>query len=62
MRDCQSAAAVDAYGQSHAIPSQSNRRRRDHVDLRVAIIVIKRFEFLFKSVCSDVQVASDDVR
>ena len=27
MRDCQSAAAVDAYGQSQAIPSQSYYRR-----------------------------------
>jgi len=32
------------------------------VDLRVAVSVIKRFEFLFGSACSDVQVASDDVR
>ena len=39
-----------------------NRRRGGHVDLRVAVSVIKRFEFLFESVCSDVQVASDDVR
>ena len=40
----------------------TNRRRGGHVDLRVAISVMKRFEFLFESVCSDVQVASDDVR
>ena len=39
-----------------------NRRRGGHVDLRVAVSLIKRFEFLFESVCSDVQVASDDVR
>ena len=39
-----------------------NRRRGGHVVLRVAVSVIKRFEFLFESVCSDVQVASDDVR
>jgi len=39
-----------------------NRRRGGHVDLRVAVSVIKCFEFLFESVCSDVQVASDDVR
>jgi len=39
-----------------------NRWRGSHVDLRVAVSVIKRFEFLFESVCSDVQVASDDVR
>ena len=39
-----------------------NRRRGGHVDLSVAVSVIKRFEFLFESVCSDVQVASDDVR
>ena len=32
------------------------------MDLWVAVSVIKRFEFLFESVCSDVQVASDDVR
>jgi len=32
------------------------------VDLRVAVSVIKRFKFLFESICSDVQVASDDVR
>ena len=37
----------------------TNRRRGGHV---VAVSVMKRFEFLFKSVCSDVQVASDDVR
>jgi len=35
---------------------------RSHVDLRVAVSVIKRFKFLFESICSDVQVASDDVR
>ena len=40
----------------------TNRRRGGHVDLRVAVSVIKRFEFLFESVRSDVQVASDDVR
>ena len=40
----------------------TNRRRGGHVDLRVAVCVIKRFEFLFESVCSDVQVASDNVR
>ena len=40
----------------------ANRRRGGHVDLRVAVSVIKRFEFLFESVCNDVQVASDDVR
>jgi len=39
-----------------------NRRRGGHLDLRVAVSVIKRFEFLFESVCSDVHVASDDVR
>jgi len=35
---------------------------RGHVDLQVAVSVIKRFKFLFESICSDVQVASDDVR
>ena len=35
----------------------TNRMRGGHVDLRVAVSVIKRFEFLF-----DVQVANDDVR
>ena len=40
----------------------TNRMRGGHVDLRVAVSVIKRFEFLFESVCCDVQVASDDVR
>jgi len=40
----------------------TTRRRWGHVDPRVAVSVIKRFEFLFESVCSDVQVASDDVR
>jgi len=35
---------------------------RGHVDLRVAVSVIKRFKFLVESICSDVQVASDDVR
>jgi len=33
-----------------------------YVYLRVAVSVMKRFEFLFESVCNDVQVASDDVR
>ena len=32
------------------------------MDQRVAVSARKRFEFLFESVCSDVQVASDDVR
>jgi len=40
----------------------TNCRKGGHVDLRVAVSVIKRFEFLFESICSDVQVASDDVR
>jgi len=40
----------------------TNRRGGGHVDLRVAVSVIKRFEFLFESVCNDVQVAGDDVR
>jgi len=40
----------------------TNRRRGGHVDLRVAVSVIKRFEFLSAGGCSDVQVASDDVR
>ena len=40
----------------------TNRRRGGHVDLRVAVSVTKRFEFLFESVCGDVQVAIDDVR
>jgi len=35
---------------------------RGHVDLRVAVSIIKRFKFFFESICSDVQVASDDVR
>ena len=39
-----------------------NRRHGGHVDLRVAVSLIKRFEFLFESVCSDVEVAGDDVR
>jgi len=45
-----------------SVIEMTNRRRGDHVDLWVAVSVIKRFEFLFESVCSDVQVASDDVR
>jgi len=40
----------------------TNRGRGGHVDLQVAVMVMKRFEFLFESVCSDVQVASEDVR
>jgi len=40
----------------------TNRRHGGHVELRVAVSVIKRFELLFENVCSDVQVASDDVR
>jgi len=40
----------------------TNRRRGGHTDLRVAVSVIKSFEFVLESVCSDVQVASDDVR
>jgi len=35
---------------------------RGNVDLRVAVSVIKRLKFFFESICSDVQVASDDVR
>jgi len=45
-----------------SVISMMNRRCRGHVDLRVAVSAIKRFQFLFVSVCSDVQVASDDVR
>ena len=45
-----------------SIIRMTNRRRGGHVDLRVAVSAIKRFEFLFESVCSDVHVASDDVR
>jgi len=45
-----------------SVISMTNRRRGGHVDLRVAVSVIKRFEFLFEGVYSDVQVASDDVR
>jgi len=45
-----------------SIIRMTNRRHGSHMDLRVAVSVIKRFEFLFESVCSDVQVASDDVR
>jgi len=45
------------------IRTMNRRRRRGcHVDLRVAVNVIKRLEFLSAGVCSDVQVASDDVR
>ena len=40
----------------------TNRGRGGHVDLRVAVSVIKRSEFLFEGVYSDVQVASDGVR
>jgi len=43
-----------------SIIRMTNRRRGGHVDLRVAVSVIKRFEFISESVCSDVQVASDD--
>ena len=32
------------------------------MDLPLAVSVIKRFEFLFESFCSDVQAASDDAR
>jgi len=32
----------------------TNHRREGHVDLRVAVSVIKRFEFLFKSVTFNV--------
>jgi len=32
------------------------------MDLRVAVSVIKRFKFLFESICGEVQVASEDVR
>ena len=39
-----------------------NRRRGGHVDLRVAVSVIKRFEFLSESACGDFQVGSNDVR
>jgi len=33
-----------------------------NIDLHVRIGVIKRFEFVFESACSDVQVASDVTR
>ena len=45
-----------------SIVRMTNRRRGGHADLQVAVSVIKRFEFVFDSVCSDVQVASDDVK
>ena len=35
----------------------TNRRRGGHVDPPVVVSVIKRFEFLFESVRSNVQVA-----
>jgi len=46
-----------------SVMRMTSGRRGGHVDLRIAVSVIglKRFEFLFKSVCSDVQAASDDV-
>jgi len=40
----------------------TNRRRGGHVDLRVAVSVIKGFEFLFESICVDVQIVGDNVR
>ena len=40
----------------------TNHRRGGHVDLRVAVSVIKRFELHFESVCSDIQVVSDHRR
>ena len=40
----------------------TNRRHESHVDLRVAVSVIRRLEFLVESVRRDVQVASNDVR
>jgi len=43
------------------VMTMMNRRRGGHVDLRVAVSVIRRFEFLFESVRRDVQVARDDV-
>jgi len=33
-----------------------------HINLQVAVSVIKGFEFLFESICSDVQVVGDNVR
>ena len=45
-----------------SVKRMKNRRRGSHVHQRVAVSAIKRFEFLFESVCSDVQVASDDAR
>ena len=35
---------------------------RGHVELWVAVSVMKRSELLFENVCSDVLFASDDVR
>ena len=32
------------------------------MDLRAAVSAIKRFQFLYESACSDVQVASDVMR
>jgi len=45
-----------------SVIGMTNRRRWGHMDLRVAVGVIKRFEFLFESACSDVHVDDDDVR
>jgi len=45
-----------------SVVRMSNHRRGGHVGLRAAVGVIKRSEFLVESVCSDVQLASDDVR
>jgi len=50
------------YGMLREKDNDDESQAGCHVDLRVAVIVIKRFEFLFESVCNDVQVASDDVR
>ena len=44
-----------------SVMRMTSGRRGGHVDLQIAVSVIKRFELLFKSVCSDVQAASDDV-
>ena len=44
-----------------SVMRMTNRRRGGHVDLRVAVSVIRRFEFLFESVRRDIQVARDDV-
>jgi len=57
-----STGAITCYYIAFNAMCMPNSKRGSHVDLRVAVSAIKRFQFLYESACSDVQVASDVMR